>query len=231
MIETPTPTPTPSKSPAPAALQRSYKRLLDVVVASAGLVVATPIMAAAAAAVGVGSRGPVLFRQRRIGRDGRPFTLYKFRTMTVDNDDSAHRALVAAELSDPGSGPGTSDGVFKLENDPRVTRVGALLRRTSIDELPQLWNVIRGDMSIVGPRPLIDWEHDLLPPELAAIRSRVRPGLTGRWQVSGRNYLSTLEMLQLDQDYVLDLVDRGVRIDLEILAATPAAVISGGGAR
>ncbi len=210
---------------------RGYKRLLDVIVASGTLVLAAPIMAAAAIAVGIGSDGPVLFRQRRIGRNGQPFTLYKFRSMTVDNDDSAHRALVAAELTEPKSAAGTSDGVFKLENDPRVTRVGAVMRRTSIDELPQLWNVIRGDMSIVGPRPLIDWEHDLLPAQMAAVRSRVRPGLTGRWQVSGRNYLSTPEMLELDREYVLDLVDRGVLTDLEILAATPAAVIGGGGAR
>lgn len=211
--------------------RRGMKRAMDLVIAAAAAVVSAPVMVAASVAVRAGSGSPVLFRQQRIGRDGRPFTLYKFRSMAVDNDDSAHRALITAELADPNAAPGTSDGVFKLERDPRVTTVGAFLRRTSIDELPQLWNVLRGDMSIVGPRPLIDWEHQLLPEELAEVRTRVRPGLTGLWQVSGRNYLSTPEMLQLDRDYVHGLRTRGLRVDLKILAATPTALISGGGAR
>ncbi len=213
------------------ARDRAVKRGLDVVVASLGLVVTAPLVAVLAAAVRATSPGPALFAQTRIGRDGQPFTLWKLRSMSIGNDDSAHRAMVAAELADPDAAPDTSDGVFKLEDDPRVTPVGRLLRRTSLDELPQLWNVVRGDMSLVGPRPLIDWEHELLPLEQANVRTRVRPGLTGKWQVSGRNHLSTPAMLLLDQEYVHDLATRGLRADVEILVATPAVLVNGGGAR
>lgn len=205
--------------------QRAAKRTVDVVVAGSLLAITSPLLAAVAVAIRATSPGPALFRQRRIGLAGEPFTLLKFRSMAADNDDAAHRALVLAELA--GEDPGTSDGRYKLEGDPRITAVGAWLRRTSVDELPQLWNVVRGEMSLVGPRPLIDWEHDLLPADLTEVRARVRPGLTGRWQVSGRNDMTNLEMLELDRLYVDDLARRGLGSDLAILAATPAALLGG----
>ncbi len=208
---------------------RFIKRAIDMFMAGAALIVLAPLMLAIGLAVRLTSPGPALFRQERIGRFGQSFTIFKFRSMTADNDDSAHRALVLAELN--AEGPGTSDGVFKLENDPRVTSFGALLRRTSLDELPQLYNVLLGNMSLVGPRPMIDWEVELIPQTQAATRSRVRPGLTGLWQVSGRNHLSTPEMLELDCQYVERLESEGLGVDTEILVASPNAVLQGGGAR
>jgi lipopolysaccharide/colanic/teichoic acid biosynthesis glycosyltransferase len=147
--------------------------------------------------------------------------------MRVGSDDTAHRELSLRELLDPDVQAGTSDGIFKLEADPRVTRVGAWLRRSSLDELPQLWNILRGDMALVGPRPVPPWEaehHGAFHRQ----RCLVRPGLTGLWQVSGRNRLSALQMLDLDVEYV---IRRSWALDLQILARTPAVLWRGDGAR
>ena len=152
--------------------------------------------------------------------------MLKFRTMAVDNADDAHREMVKNELG-ANAEPGTSDGLFKLENDPRVTWVGAWLRRSSLDELPQLWNIVRGDMALVGPRPSLPWEVELFEPRFRD-RERVRPGLTGLWQVSGRNRLSMRDMLELDLEYVRSW---SLVTDLGILIHTPAAVLRGDGAR
>jgi len=179
-----------------------------------------------AAAVRLTSRGPALFRQERVGLRGEPFTMLKFRSMVVDNDDSAHRELCTRQLLGE-EDSSAEDGVYKLEDDPRVTPVGRWLRRLSLDELPQLINVVRGDMSIVGPRPALQWEVDLYRPEHLR-RLAVRPGITGLWQVSGRNRLSMLEMLDLDVRYVNEW---SFWEDVRILLATPSALLRGDGAR
>jgi lipopolysaccharide/colanic/teichoic acid biosynthesis glycosyltransferase len=200
------------------------KRVLDVVVASSLLVFLSPLLAAVALLIRFTSSGPALFRQERVGWQGRPFTLLKFRTMVPNEDDSALRDLVALELAGGGY---EKDGSFKLAEDPRITPLGAWLRRTSIDELPQLINVARGEMSLVGPRPALPWEHEMFRTEHHR-RVEVAPGITGLWQVSGRSRRSTPEMLRLDVEYV---DSRSLRLDLLILIRTIPAVLRGDGAR
>jgi lipopolysaccharide/colanic/teichoic acid biosynthesis glycosyltransferase len=200
------------------------RRTLDVVGALLLLtVLLVPLLVVALAIVLDGGR-PVLFRQRRVGRGGRVFELFKFRTMRSGGGDDELRKLIAKELRGEDT---TEDGSSKLNNDSRVTRLGALLRRTSIDELPQLWNVVRGDMALVGPRPCLEWEAELFPPQFRS-RFAVRPGLTGLWQVSGRSKLGTLDMLRLDVTYVRT---RSLRTDLVILLSTVPALLRGDGAR
>jgi exopolysaccharide biosynthesis polyprenyl glycosylphosphotransferase len=197
--------------------RRLVKSAFDRVGASVALILLLPMLAAIAIAIRVGSKGPALFRQTRVGRDGREFTVLKFRTMVVDAE-SRKAALVHHN---------DHDGVlFKIRNDPRVTRTGAWLRRYSLDELPQLINVLRGDMSLVGPRPP-------LPEEVAQygddVRRRlvVRPGVTGLWQVSGRSDLSWEESVRLDLRYVENW---SLTLDLQILWKTWSAVARGSGA-
>lgn len=213
-------------APRPA-WQRATKRVLDICGASLALLVFAPVIAAALIAVRVTSRGPVIFRQQRVGRHEEPFTIFKLRTMKVDNDDSQHRAYATELLTNPDAKPAGEDGTYKLTNDPRVTPVGRFLRRFSLDEIPQLVNVLRGDMSLIGPRPALDWEVALYSPE-HRVRAAVRPGCTGLWQVSGRSRLTTLEMLDLDRQYACEWSVRG---DLLIALKTPLALIHGGGAR
>jgi lipopolysaccharide/colanic/teichoic acid biosynthesis glycosyltransferase len=164
------------------------------------------------------SPGPALFRQQRVGLGGRSFTMYKFRTMRVGVGDEMLRALIAAELRGEDT---SSNGSYKLDKDPRVTAVGAFLRRTSVDELPQLINVLVGDMALVGPRPCLEWEARMFPQEFRP-RFLVRPGLTGLWQVSGRSAMGTLEMLHLDLAYVRT---RNLVGDLSILVRTIPSMI------
>jgi len=193
------------------------KTVFDRVLGALLLLVALPLIAAITIAVRVSSPGPVLFRQERVGVDGRRFTMLKFRSMVPDAEDR-RRALAGL---DDGNGM-----LFKIREDPRITPVGALLRRFSLDELPQLFNVLRGDMSLVGPRPP-------LPEEVAAYdddavrRLRVRPGMTGLWQISGRSDLSWEESLRLDLRYVDNW---SLALDLSILWRTWRAVIKGSGA-
>ncbi len=201
------------------------KRAMDILLALLLLLALSPLLAVTALAVRLTSRGPIIFRQTRIGRHGEPFELLKFRSMVTGNSDAAVRELNTRELT--GEDVSAPDGVHKLAADPRITPVGAVIRRFSIDELPQLWNVVRGDMSIVGPRPSLDWEVALFD-QAHRVRESVRPGLTGLWQVSGRNRLSMRQMLDLDVEYVQSL---SLVRDLRILARTPAAVLSGEGAR
>jgi lipopolysaccharide/colanic/teichoic acid biosynthesis glycosyltransferase len=199
-------------------------RGIDLVVAAVALLVLTWAMLLIALAVRLTSTGPALFAQTRIGLDGRRFAMYKFRTMHVGVDDTLLRALISAELR----GEDTSvEGSYKLAADPRVTPLGAFLRRTSLDELPQLINVLLGDMSLVGPRPCLEWEAELFPAEFRP-RFTVRPGITGLWQVSGRSSVSTLDMLQLDLTYVRT---RTLPSDLAILARTVPALLHAGGTR
>jgi lipopolysaccharide/colanic/teichoic acid biosynthesis glycosyltransferase len=203
---------------------RVGKRFLDIIGSTIGLLLLSPLLVLVVVLIRLTSPGPALFRQERVGAGGRTFTLVKFRTMVVNDDDSALRDAVQRELD------GTreeEDGSFKLRDDPRVTPVGRWLRRTSLDEVPQLFNVLFGQMSLVGPRPALAWEVALFPPELRR-RTEVLPGLTGLWQVSGRSRLGTPDMLRLDVEYV-DSWSLG--LDLSILARTVPVLLRGDGAR
>jgi exopolysaccharide biosynthesis polyprenyl glycosylphosphotransferase len=192
--------------------QRWLKRAFDLVVAGMLAVVLSPVLLACAVAVRVTSRGPVLFRQQRVGRDGQVFSMHKFRSMVAD----AESRLGALQSRKETDGP-----IFKLQRDPRVTRVGRVLRTFSLDELPQLVDVLRGDMSLVGPRPLPVYEVDLSDP-WARNRLRVRPGLTGLWQVSGRHRLPFDDLVRYDLFYVENW---SISMDLVILLRTIPAVL------
>lgn len=182
----------------------ALKRVLDVVGASAGLALASPLLAAAAVAIKLEDRGPVLYRQRRVGLGGEEFDLVKLRTM-----------VVGAERE--GTGWAVDRG------DPRITRVGGVLRRLSLDELPQLWNVLRGDMSLVGPRPTLAYQVEAYTPRQRR-RLDAKPGITGWAQVQGRARLRWVERIELDLWYV---ENRSVWLDLKILARTPFALFTG----
>jgi exopolysaccharide biosynthesis polyprenyl glycosylphosphotransferase len=194
----------------------AIKRAMDFGVAFTGIALLSPALVAIAIAVRMTSRGPVLYAQRRIGRNDRPFSMLKFRTM-VDGADALKADL--AHLNE------VPEPMFKITNDPRVTRIGNVLRRYSLDELPQLWNVLRGDMSLVGPRPLIPSEDDRV---LGRHRARLEltPGLTGPWQVMGRNALPFDEMVKLDYLYA---VEWSLWNDLRLLIRTAPAVLRGNG--
>ena len=194
------------------------KRLLDVVAASALLLLLAPFLGIVALLVRLSSRGPAIFRQERAGMNGRIFTLYKFRTMV----EGAEKDRAGLEGKNEMDGP-----VFKIKEDPRITGLGRILRKLSIDELPQLWNVVKGDMSLVGPRPLPTYEVEKFEPWQRR-RMSMRPGITCIWQVSGRNKLTTFtEWMELDLEYV----DRwSLGLDLKILLRTIPAVLGGRGA-
>lgn len=191
---------------------RAAKRAFDLVAATIGLVAISPLLALVALAIRLGDGGPTIFRQARVGRDGRNFTIYKFRSMVVDAEARRGEHLA--------SNINTEGLLFKLEEDPRITPLGAIIRRLSIDELPQLVNVIRGDMSLVGPRPLPVEPDDF---DVAAqIRHRVAPGITGLWQVHGANALPYSDMVDLDMTYV---TTRSLGLDLAVLARTLPAIV------
>lgn len=206
---------------------RIAKRAIDIVGAALALLFFSPVLALAALAIKLDSRGPVLFRQQRLGQFGRPFLLFKFRSMHVANDPAIHRAYIEqfinGSLPENGSGP----QVFKIQNDPRVTRAGRWLRKTSFDELPQFWNVLRGEMSLVGPRPPIPYEADKYRVWHNRRVLEAKPGITGLWQVYGRSRTAFEEMVRLDLRYVRNW---SLWLDLKILFRTPIAVIFGTGA-
>jgi len=212
-----------AKSLTPTNLtdRRLGKRLLDLAIAVSALVASVPILLLAIVLMQLADPGTVLFRQTRIGRGERPFTMLKLRTMREGNDDSAFREFNTQELR--GRPNQTGDGIFKLENDPRLLPIGRFFRRLSIDELPQLVNVILGDMSMVGPRPCLPWEVELFTREQRR-RHEVLPGITGLWQVSGRNRLTMQQMLALDLVYV---EQQSFLLDLKILLRTVPAVLLG----
>jgi len=200
------------------------KRTMDIVLSLALIIIAMPLFLLLGLLVRSTSAGPAFFRQGRLGRDKQPFTMLKLRTMRIDNDDRIHREYVASLLSADGAARAAGNGLFKLDGDPRVTRLGAWLRRTSLDELPQLVNVLRGEMSLVGPRPVLPWEAQLFD-ELYQQRFAVKPGMTGLWQVSGRSRLTMRNALELDVEYV---ARRNFFFDVAILARTLPAVFRGG---
>ena len=201
------------------------KRALDVVVSALALLILAIPMILIAIAVRLTSPGPVLYRTSRLGQGLRPFTMLKFRSMYQDVDDGVHREYVSAMLTE-GVEPGDPQARYKLTNDERVTRIGTFLRRTSLDELPQLLNVLSGTMSLVGPRPPLQYEVDLYA---ARFRSRfaVKPGMTGLWQVSGRSNLTMVQALELDEQYVRE---RSFGLDVSILLRTIPVVLFGRGA-
>jgi exopolysaccharide biosynthesis polyprenyl glycosylphosphotransferase len=199
------------RQPQFSPLSRFAKRSLDVAGSSLALLALSPLLAVIAVAIRLDSRGPVFFTQRRSGRNGSFFTLYKFRSMRVDS---------TVLVRDDGA-------IVKTADDSRITRVGRFIRRFSLDEAPQLLNVLKGDMSLVGPRPLVAAEHEALNEDWQARRADLRPGLTGPWQVSGRSHIPFQDMIKFDYQYVAGW---SLARDLEILLATLPAVISGRGA-
>ncbi|HVN11919.1 MAG TPA: sugar transferase [Kineosporiaceae bacterium] len=205
----------------PPGTKAAVKRSIDVVLAGSALVVLAPVLLAIVVIVRCTSRGPALFRQERLGLDAQPFTVLKFRTMRVDCDDGVHRDYVTRLLTAQSPPVGGESGLYKLDCDPRITPVGHWLRRTSLDELPQLVNVVRGEMSLVGPRPPLAWEATLYSKDERR-RFEVLPGITGLWQVSGRSRLSMREALALDVEYVRR---QSLWLDLLILARTVPAVL------
>jgi exopolysaccharide biosynthesis polyprenyl glycosylphosphotransferase len=195
----------------------AIKRAIDLVVSAAGLALLAPLMLLIALAVRLDSPGRALFRQVRAGRNGRPFTILKFRTMCQDAEDRISEVIRVDDLREP---------MYKLADDPRVTRVGRFLRHTSLDELPQLFNVLRGDMSLVGPRPEEMWLVERYG-ETARFRLQMRPGMTGPMQVHGRGELSWQERLAVEREYVENY---GLHKDLEILFRTVSATFRASGA-
>ena len=196
---------------APLALKSAFDRIAAGIL----LLLLAPVFAVVALIVKLGSPGPLLFVQQRAGLNGRTFRMLKFRSMSP----GAHEL---EESLDSGTGP-----FFKVREDARVTAVGRLLRKSSMDELPQLLNVLRGEMSLVGPRPLMVREYEALPGDVREWRFLVKPGITGLWQVSGRSNTTSATRLRLDRLYV---ENAGLSMDLSILARTPAAVVRAEGA-
>lgn len=213
----------PAEWSASTVIARLAKRVLDVVIAGCLLAVLSPVFLMVALLVRLSSHGPILFRQERIGRDGRPFTIYKFRTMLDKCDPAVHRAYAQALIHGEAS-PIT--GTYKLNHDARITPLGRVLRRFSLDELPQLMNVLEGDMSLVGPRPALAYEVDTYG-DRERKRLAVKPGITGLWQVSGRSTVNFQQMVSFDLAYIEGW---SLGLDLEILRRTPGAVMSGRGA-
>ena len=206
------------------------KRVLDISGSMLALILLSPLFAVIALAIAMTSEGPVFFRQERVGQYGRPFVFLKFRSMRLGNDIAIHkewfqRFMLGKEVQHPTNGRG--NGSYKMLNDPRITRVGRILRRTSLDELPQFINVLRGDMSIVGPRPPIDYEVQAYETWHRGRILEAKPGITGLWQVNGRSRVSFDEMVRLDLRYARSWT---LWLDLKILLQTPRAVLSGEGA-
>lgn len=210
------------------------KRIMDVALSSLCLVALLPLMTLVALAIRSGSRGPVIFRQERVGYDTKKrvlknFVMYKFRTMHHKCDQDVHRKYVTAAITGGPSVEALRDrnGILKITDDPRVTRVGRHLRRSAVDELPQLFNVLKGDMSLVGPRPALPYELDAYKPHHWA-RLNAKPGCTGLWQVSGWCKLDFDEMVRLDLEYI---ARQSLWLDLQILMRTVPVVLArrGGG--
>jgi exopolysaccharide biosynthesis polyprenyl glycosylphosphotransferase len=211
--------------PQSSAAAQAGKRAIDLVGAAIGLVLLAPLLAFIAWRIARAGDGPILFRQVRLGYGMQEFTTYKFRSMGTNVSDAEHRAFIRATAT-TAAAP-AENGLFKLERTGDVTPTGRWLRRTSLDELPQLWNVLRGEMSLVGPRPCLPYELEHFAPHHFD-RFRVRPGLTGYWQVTARAHASFGEALDLDVAYVRDW---SLMLDLRLLAATPGQLFNLGATR
>ena len=204
--------------------QSRTKRIVDIAVALTALALTSPLFAVIAVLVAATSPGAILFRQERLCLGGRRFLMLKFRTMRVDADESVHRDYVLSMVRDTPGGAKHGDA-YKLTGDARVTRVGALLRKTSLDELPQFLNVLVGDMSVVGPRPPLPYEVEHYA-QWQMERLTARPGITGLWQVSGRNRLSYVDMCRLDVEY---LRRWSIARDVAIIVRTPWVMLRNSG--
>jgi lipopolysaccharide/colanic/teichoic acid biosynthesis glycosyltransferase len=205
------------------------KRIMDVVGSGLAITAAAPVLCVIAVLVKLTSKGPVLFKQERLGQFGEKFTFLKFRSMHVNNDLRIHQEFMKRLISGEHEGSDDPAGkpVYKMKNDPRVTRIGKFLRRTSLDELPQFFNVLRGDMSLVGPRPPLAYEYEEYDVWHRRRVLEIKPGITGLWQVRGRSRVRFDDMVRLDLQYA-----RGwsLWLDVQILAETPRAVLFGEGA-
>jgi len=211
-------------------LTANLKRAVDILGSVIALLLLAPVMALAASAVLLTSPGPVIFKQMRLGRRGKPFVFYKFRSMRCGSDDQIHRDYVTKLISGNNDQVNQGDAAqpwFKIKSDPRVTRVGAWLRKTSLDELPQLLNVLKGDMSLVGPRPPLPYEAEKYQAWHLRRVLEIKPGITGLWQVEGRSRTSFDDMVRLDLRYTQD---QSLWLDMKILAKTVRVVISREGA-
>jgi lipopolysaccharide/colanic/teichoic acid biosynthesis glycosyltransferase len=197
------------------------KRAIDIVGSAFFLLVLSPVIALIAAIIKLTSEGPAVFKQERLGQDGARFMCLKFRTMYNNNDSCLHKEFVK-KLIESGHGGG-EQRVYKITNDLRVTPVGGFLRKFSLDELPQFWNVLRGEMSLVGPRPPVPYECQMYKPWHRR-RLDTKPGITGLWQVSGRSSLSFDDMVRLDIHYC---ENQSLWMDMKIIAATPYVVLAG----
>ena len=208
----------------------SLKRAIDIAGSAIALTIAAPLLLLIALAIKLSSPGPIFFRQDRVGQCGVPFTFLKFRSMYVNCDSTIHKQyvqqLIAGRAERMHSGD-TKEGVYKLTNDPRITRIGSLLRRTSMDELPQFINVLKGEMSLVGPRPALPYEVEAYNQWHRNRILEVKPGITGLWQVSGRSRVKFDDMVRLDLRYARMC---SLWLDIKIITLTPLAVLMGAGA-
>jgi len=210
----------------PGSGQIVVKRAIDIAGSLFAMLMFLPIFVTLAILVKLTSRGPVFYRQKRVGQGGKLFDFYKFRSMYVNNDSGVHRDYVT-QLIQGAKNMQQPNGMYKLANDPRVTRLGRFLRRTSLDELPQFLNVLSGDMSLVGPRPPISYEFDHYCTWHRRRVLEVKPGLTGLWQVKGRSRTTFDEMVRMDLHYART---RSLWMDIKIILQTPAAMFTGTGA-
>jgi lipopolysaccharide/colanic/teichoic acid biosynthesis glycosyltransferase len=210
-------------------IPRVVKRAIDIAGSTILLAILAPLLAVIAVAIKLTSRGPVIFKQERLGQFGKQFDCLKFRSMYTDNDPGIHRDYVQNLIAGKAGSNNdqASSGVYKITNDPRVTPVGRILRKASLDELPQFWNVVRGDMSLVGPRPPVRYEFEVYDFWHRRRVIEAKPGVTGLWQVSARSRTSFDDMVRLDLRYSQEW---SLWLDLKILLATPFAVFTGDGA-
>ncbi|RPI33097.1 MAG: sugar transferase [Chloroflexota bacterium] len=212
----------------PFALPQEYqrsKRALDLTLATLLLLLFSPIFLLIVIAIKLDSQGPIFYRQRRIGKHGRPFDMLKFRSMLVNADSRLHKEYVQSLIRNNTSPQDLGGNSLKLKADPRVTRVGRIIRKLSLDEVPQLFNVLSGEMSIVGPRPPIPYEYELYS-NWHKQRMSVLPGITGLWQATAHNRVSFDEMVRIDLDYIGKM---NIWLDLKIMVLTPLEMIRGKG--
>lgn len=216
--------PIDSEPPLASRTQVALKRLQDIVGSLTGILLLSPVMLLAGIAVKATSKGPIIFKQVRLGKDGKPFVFLKFRSMYANADQNVHRDHVKTLIAGAGNEQQEAEkkAWFKMDADPRITPVGRFLRKTSIDELPQLFNVLRGDMSLVGPRPPIPYEVEAYSPWHLRRILEVKPGVTGLWQVEGRGAISFDDMVRLDLQYARHWT---VLMDIEILIKTVKVVL------
>jgi len=221
----------PAESRLPRKASKAVKRLVDIAGSASALLILAPVMAVIAALVKLTSPGPVLFKQQRVGHHGRSFSFWKFRSMQCNNNQALHEEFIKTLIAGEKAAPPQSNGerkVYKIANDPRVTPIGRFLRRTSLDELPQFFNVLVGDKSLVGPRPPIPYEVKYYDTWHRRRVLDAKPGITGLWQVTGRSRVGFDDMVRLDLRYATSW---SLWLDLKILLQTPRAVLGGEGAR